>query len=102
MISRTPLVLVASVVALAIGIAGCNASAPKHWVGESGDEEQLQLALSECRVFMKEEFNPDEDFSDPLFGSLPVEENLNRRIAFRRMFHGCMAEQGFSLESVYN
>ena len=99
MTSITQWILVTLVVGLAMAMVGCNATTPKRWVGEAGDE-QLQLALSECRVYVKEEFNPYEDFSDRALGSLPVERNLNRRIAFRRMLRDCMAEQGFRLEPV--
>ena len=97
MAQKTQWILTALLLLLAIAMVGCNA-APKRWVDESGNSDQRQIALSQCRTFVKENFNPDEDFSDPALGSSVTEENLNRRVAYRNMFYECMRERGFHLE----
>ncbi len=96
MTQKTQWILTALLLLLAIAMVGCN-STPKEWVTVSGNSEQRQIALGQCRAFVKENFNPYEDFSDPALGSLQTEANLNRRIAYRRMFYECMHERGYDL-----
>ena len=97
MAQKTQWILIALLLLLAVAMVGCNTT-PKHWVSQGGSAGERQVAFDQCRAFVKDNFNPDEDFSDPVLGSSVTEENLNRRAAYRNMFHECMRERGYHLE----
>jgi len=95
---------------LALGAAGALALAAcasathertQHWVKADATLEEFQTAKAACEAYRREEFNPYEAFDDPLLPTAGVEENLNKRLAYRRMFERCMTGHGFRLEGGY-